>query len=107
MNHLSYMRAQKESVASQRRLSVVFDGHVQGVGFRFSVIETARRHPVVGFVRNEPDGTVRVVAEGAEESLLRFLDSLRAMGVYRFVRGERVQWSPGTGEFHQFEIRYG
>ncbi len=94
-------------VETPRRLTVVVEGRVQGVGFRFNTVDVASRHAVSGYVRNEPDGSVRIVAEGAERELLRFLGALRASSVYRFVRGEQVQWAPATGEYRQFEIRYG
>jgi acylphosphatase len=101
------MTAKDASAAARRRVSVIFEGHVQGVGFRFTALNVARRHPVTGYVRNEPDGTVRLVAEGTEDAVLRFLDELRASSVYRFVRGERAHWSPAAGEYPEFEIRYG
>lgn len=85
---------------------VVVEGHVQGVGFRYSTATVAARHPVAGFVRNEPDGTVRIEAEGAEQELDRFLADLRNMPVYRLVRREHLEWRPPTGEFERFEIRY-
>ena len=48
---------------------IVFSGHVQGVGFRYSVRLLARRHPVKGFVRNLPDGTVELVAQGTQAAI--------------------------------------
>jgi acylphosphatase len=101
------MAKNEEHAASQRRVTVLFEGHVQGVGFRFTTLNVARRHPVTGYVRNEPDGSVRLVAEGAEDSVLRFLDELRRSPVYRYVRNERVHWGVATGEFPDFDIRYG
>jgi Acylphosphatases len=73
------MTKNEELAASQRRVTVLFEGNVQGVGFRFTTLNVARRHPVTGYVRNEPDGSVRLVAEGAEDSVLRFLDELRGI----------------------------
>ena len=43
---------------------IIFSGQVQGVGFRYTVRSLVRQHPVRGFVRNLPDGTVEVVAQG-------------------------------------------
>lgn len=54
----------------------VVRGAVQGVGFRYTVVERARDLGVLGWVRNEDDGSVRVHAEGAEgavEELVAFL----------------------------------
>ena len=90
-----------------RRVSAQFEGHVQGVGFRFTTTEIARRHGVSGYVQNCEDGSVRLVAEGREEALNRFLDALRQSSVFRYVRREHLNWSPPTAEFTSFEIRYG
>jgi DNA ligase D-like protein (predicted 3'-phosphoesterase) len=51
-------------------------GEVQGVGFRYTVVERARELGVMGWVRNEDDGSVRVHAEGtaqAVEDLVAYL----------------------------------
>jgi acylphosphatase len=44
-------------------------GQVQGVGYRFFVVREARALDLSGYVRNLPDGTVEIVAEGTEEVL--------------------------------------
>ncbi|MGH8020725.1 MAG: acylphosphatase [Opitutaceae bacterium] len=46
------------------RSVVHFAGHVQGVGFRYTVMQTAREFEVAGFVENLPDGRVLLEAEG-------------------------------------------
>jgi len=43
---------------------VIFIGRVQGVGFRFTAHRMAKRHRLAGFVRNLPDGTVEMLAQG-------------------------------------------
>lgn len=89
-----------------RRVTANLRGHVQGVGFRYTTQAIARRHPVKGFVRNEPDGSVTIVAEGEAAALQKFLEDLRASYVYGYVREENLNWSPATGEFGDFQIRY-
>ncbi len=51
------------------RVDATVVGRVQGVGFRWFVLDAARRHGLRGWVANEPDGSVRCVAEGPREDL--------------------------------------
>lgn len=43
---------------------IIFKGRVQGVGFRFTVLNAASRYRLTGYVRNVPDGTVEMLAQG-------------------------------------------
>ncbi|MDX1494785.1 MAG: acylphosphatase [Longimicrobiales bacterium] len=52
-------------------------GRVQGVGFRWWTRQTAQGLGLVGTVENLPDGTVRVMARGSEETVERLADKLR------------------------------
>ena len=63
----------------------VISGRVQGVGFRYFARDAASREGIRGAVRNRPDGTVEVEAEGDLEAMLRFEMALR-----RGPRGARV-----------------
>ena len=90
------------NMVQQRRI-VHYRGHVQGVGFRFTAHSIARRYEVNGFVRNLPDGQVELVAEGEKHELIAFLDDIRERMV-RYIRDERVDTQPATGEFAGFEI---
>lgn len=54
----------------------VIRGRVQGVGFRWWTRQTAEALGVVGTVQNLPDGTVRVVARAADETMRQFADKL-------------------------------
>ena len=92
--------------AGRRRLVARFEGHVQGVGFRFTTVQIAVRFDITGYVQNLMDGDVSVVAEGTERELLAFLDALRASLIYRYVRQERIHWMEATGEYAGFEVRY-
>ena len=52
-------------------------GRVQGVGYRYFVLQEATRLGVSGFARNLPGGGVEVVAEGTDSSLETLAAQLR------------------------------
>jgi acylphosphatase len=55
----------------------VVKGRVQGVGFRFFVEDAARRESIRGYVRNQRDGSVEIMAEGDQAAVLRFEQAVR------------------------------
>jgi acylphosphatase len=63
-------------MAPERR-RVLYEGRVQGVGFRFTASRLAPRFGVSGFVRNLVDGRVELEAQGDPDRLREFLDSIR------------------------------
>jgi acylphosphatase len=91
--------------ASAERRHALYAGHVQGVGFRYTVRHLAGGFQVSGFVRNLADGRVEVVAEGTPAELDRFLAAI-AEGMAHYIGNVAVDARPGTGEFDQFEIRH-
>ena len=60
-------------------------GSVQGVGYRYFAQRSAARHQVVGYVRNLPDGSVEVLAEGSQRSVDEFKHDLAAGPTYAAV----------------------
>ncbi|MCS7045168.1 MAG: acylphosphatase [Gemmataceae bacterium] len=82
---------------------VLYSGHVQGVGFRFTTRELAQRFAVGGWVRNLPDGQVELVVEGEAAEVNEFLESLgRTMAGY--IQSRREVDEPPSGQT-TFEIR--
>jgi DNA ligase D-like protein (predicted 3'-phosphoesterase) len=63
-----------EDAARAVRLAVT--GSVQGVGFRAATQRRALESGVTGWVRNEPDGTVAVHAEGSADGVQRLIEFL-------------------------------
>ena len=57
----------------RRAYDLVVTGRVQGVFYRATMREQARRLGVTGWARNEPDGTVRAHVEGSGEALAELL----------------------------------
>ena len=86
------------------RNTFIFQGHVQGVGFRYTTEQVARGHDVTGWVRNLPDRTVQCVAEGKPEVLAAFLDGIHDAMSGHIVDTQELQ-SPATGEFEGFKVR--
>ncbi|HEY1816695.1 MAG TPA: acylphosphatase [Kofleriaceae bacterium] len=56
-----------------RRVHAIVSGRVQGVSFRATTCREARRLGVVGWVRNLPDGTVELEAEGDDARIAELL----------------------------------
>lgn len=86
-----------------KRLVAHFEGRVQGVGFRYTTREVAEGFNVTGYVRNLPDGSVEMVAEGEESELDRFLTAVEE-SMRGYIKGTASHKSPATAEFAAFEI---
>jgi acylphosphatase len=87
------------------REEVFFSGRVQGVGFRQTTSETARRFAVTGFVENLADGRVRAVVEGTPAEISRFLQAVEAE-LERYIVGLDRRKDAAGGEFADFRIRH-
>jgi acylphosphatase len=77
---------------------------VQGVGFRATARAIAAAHPVSGWVRNEPDGSVLVEIQGPRAGVEAFLSELRGrMG--RLISSEFAAELPSDPTEMGFHIR--
>ena len=89
-----------------RARRLVASGRVQGVGFRYFVVQAAKPRGLTGYVRNLRDGRVEIVAEG----LIGDIRGL-AMDVLAGPRHGRVDQVDSddilvSGEYSGFEVRY-
>jgi acylphosphatase len=89
-----------------RRLTATVTGFVQGVSYRYYTRREANRLGVKGWVKNESDGSVRVVAEGSEEQLRGLLNFLRRGSPSAQVADVSLDWSTASGDFNSFEVRF-
>ena len=87
------------------RLTVLFSGRVQGVGFRYTTRHVAARFQVTGFVRNLGDGRVEMVAEGARPELDRFQRAIEE-AMPGHIAETRVRRCAATGEYADFHIAF-
>ena len=83
---------------------VTYSGRVQGVGFRYTARQVAGGYVVAGHVRNRPDGTVELVAEGPADQVEAFLTAL-AGHMAGYIDETRIQDEPPGGT-KDFRIRH-
>lgn len=80
-------------------------GKVQGVWFRKSTQDTARSIGIKGFVRNEPDGTVYIEAEGTETQLKELEDWCHNGSEEARVTGVETEEGP-VKNFKDFKVEH-
>ena len=88
------------------RLTARVTGRVQGVGFRHFTRRKARQLGLAGWVRNEDDGSVRLVAEGPREPLEQLLEALRDGPTSAQVADVAADWTSASGAFESFEVSH-
>lgn len=87
------------------RLEARITGRVQGVGFRHFCTTHARGHGLRGWVRNEGDGSVRLVAEGPRGALGALLQKLHDGPAAARVENVSSTWGAAEGGFDGFRTR--
>ena len=85
-------------------MTVLFSGHVQGVGFRYTARTVATGFEISGTIRNLHDGRVELVAEGLRPELEAFRQALHDAGLAGFIRDEQIDWTDAENKFKGFEI---
>jgi len=77
-------------------ISAIFEGKVQGVGFRASVLSLAKGYEVTGWVKNLPDARVEVFASGEAGEIEAFLQGIRESHLAGHIDHENI--TPATAE---------
>jgi acylphosphatase len=88
------------------RVNVRVFGDVHYVGFRFSTIEVARDLGLTGWVKNESDGSVQIMAEGEKEKLENLVTWAKKGPMLAKVKKIETSWGSSTGEFSSFDVSY-
>lgn len=86
-------------------LQVFYEGHVQGVGFRFTVRQIAKGFDLTGWVRNLPDGRVEVQVTGDEGEVRGFLDQIAQGELHSLIRKQTENQLDEPVAARGFEIR--
>ena len=87
-------------------LHAIVRGRVHGVFFRAFVESRAAELKLTGYVRNRPDGTVEVKAEGERQKLEKLVEYLKNGPPAALVEEVVVEWSEPSGEFSGFSVKY-
>jgi len=89
------------------QVRIVVRGDVQGVGFRFATRSMASALGLRGYVRNLPDGSVEIVAEGERAPLDALLRWARRGPPTAHVESMDVDYAEATGRYAAFSIASG
>ncbi len=88
------------------RAEIVVGGLVQGVGFRYFVLRKATELNLVGFTKNQYDGTVLTVVEGEKYLIEDLYKELKIGPMHAGVRSSNIKWSKSKNKFTLFEVKY-
>ncbi len=91
---------------TMERLHAVVRGDVQGVGFRYFVQRRAQQLGLHGWVRNNDDGSVELVAEGGRQELEQLKHAVEEGPRQSRVDRVETRWSEATGGLDRFELTW-
>ena len=94
----------REILLKQIQLTVF--GNVQGVGFRYFSQMKAVQYGVKGFVRNQTDGSVKIIVEGTQDQLSLFIEDVRKGNPFSKVDDILVEESNKFDGYTSFMIKY-
>ncbi len=81
-------------------------GRVQGVGYRWFIHRAANKLGVTGYVKNLPDGSVEILAEGQRGELEELIQLAKTGPTWAHVTDIAVEWKPYTGRFKSFGVEF-
>ena len=87
-------------------LQVLFEGRVQGIGFRWSIRHIAKGFDVTGWVRNLIDGRVEMQASGEETEVRAFLEAIGQSELRAHIRKQTENKLETPVSASGFEIRH-
>jgi acylphosphatase len=85
-------------------LHAVAQGRVQGVYYRAFTARTAVSLGLTGYVRNLPDNSVEVVAEGERKQLQKLLEQLKRGPPRARVDNLAFSWIEYAGQYNDFSV---
>jgi acylphosphatase len=89
-------------MSNSASLHAIAQGRVQGVYYRAFVFGNAARLGLYGYVRNRPDNSVEIHAEGERKQLERLVEQLKTGPPGARVDNLEITWSEFTGQYGDF-----
>ena len=87
-----------------RTVEIFVLGYVQAVGYRLFTKRYANHFHVTGFVQNQADGSVKVIASGDEANLASFIEKLREGPRMAIVKNLKMTWLDWSDIYTEFKI---
>ena len=81
-----------------------FEGHVQGVGFRYQTLGVAKGFDVTGYVQNMVDGRVHLYAEGEESEVVAFQTEVESE-LKNYIKKSEIKTDTGDRTCENFCIK--
>jgi acylphosphatase len=89
----------------KKRVHVIVQGAVQGVGFRYFALRTAQKHAIQGYVKNCSNGNVELDIEGETERIDTFLHEIQTGARFAEIDHVALEWQQEVLNYSGFEIQ--
>ncbi len=97
----------KPSTMKKIAYRIIYSGSVQGVGFRFTVLRFAHDFDsITGYVKNLPDGSVELLAEGPENEVESLLEDIVSGPHSGHIKKVSANIIPVSSHFSDFSVSY-
>lgn len=93
-------------MSKSARAKIIVNGLVQGVGFRYFVMQKVNRLGLLGYTQNLFTGEVLTEVEGDESLIHELIKELRIGPSHAHVKKCSIEWCEYKNEFNKFEVRY-
>ena len=95
----------KDIDRSTVHVQVIFKGHVQGVGFRYTTGRIARQYDLNGYVKNLPNASVEAMFQGTETNIQACINEIQD-AFNGYIRETKSTDKPVNPQYHDFRIAF-
>lgn len=90
----------------KKSIEIIVEGRVQGVGFRAFTLSQAFLFEINGYVENLSNGQVKIIANGEEDKLKKFIEKMRKGPLYSTTKNLKIYDITIPEQFDDFNIKY-